>query len=767
MSDQGSPSPGQGKNLPGFPEDAGLYIFEKFATLNTKSLRPAIKDEELSWCDGFMPIGPNNLRTLYDVGSALYTAPAGKTIEYFNFWNLGSTPICVALLSDGSIQQINTTTGSVMQIAPAGTIINPSNLGGIDSANWSSLYVLICAQQTNGYWIWDGTALYTAGTIAPDIDITDGGSGYTSQPTIALTTTGSGSGTAFTATLNNGSITAIKPTNPGSGFVDGDLAILTVTGGGTDSQASVTVTIDAATGIVTGVIVTNPGSGYPANATVSTSGGGGSGCELYIAAFGANGSIIQVGVLNPGTGYTSAPSVSASGVGGSGFAGSVSVQFGQISGVSVAGAGSGYLANPTLTVIGDGTGAVLTPQIDATGALASVTITNPGSGYTKALVKVTGGNRAASADINLMPFGISGNAMETYASRVWIANKATIVFSAPASASDFATSDGGGAFTSFDSFLNIGFTFLKQSNGFLYLVADSSMSYISGVTTSGTPPTTTFQNQNIDPQIGTPWHPTCQVFSRNIVFGNTLGVYVSYGGAVQKVSSPLDGIYNTVPGFAGFLPSSAVANIFGIEVYMQLTPVIDTYTGQQVNKLLMWNGQQWWTSQQSVGLTYIASQKINSVLTAWGTNGSAIYPLFQNPSTTLEKVAQSKLFSTPHYLYTKTAARLYGMVNFYQVDGEAVEVTIDNESGSNSTNIAVASASFLWVNNVGSAFMWTNNSAQAFTWSRSGNGTGLSIFGPIAVGQVGRTLGMTVVTQTSDMALISTSLMKEDWSANA
>jgi len=51
-----------------------------------------------------------------------------------------------------------------------------------------------------------------------------------------------------------------------------------------------------------------------------------------------------------------------------------------------------------------------------------------------------------------------------------------------------------------DSFLRVGFTQLKQTTEFLYLIADSSVELYSGVQTSGVSPITTFTNQNADPK---------------------------------------------------------------------------------------------------------------------------------------------------------------------------------------------------------------------------------------------------------------------------
>src|SRR5262249_53834866 len=152
----------------------------------------------------------------------------------------------------------------------------------------------------------------------------------------------------------------------------------------------------------------------------------------------------------------------------------------------------------------------------------------------------------ASATVMLMPYGVQGNAVETYQGRVWVAKDATIFFTAPGSFSDFSTSNGGGNFTSSDSFLQIGFVQLISANGFLYLVADSSINYISGVQTTGSPPTTTFTNQNADPEVGSPYPASVETFGREIMFANAFGIHVCNGAQVQKVSEPLDGVYNTV-----------------------------------------------------------------------------------------------------------------------------------------------------------------------------------------------------------------------------
>ena len=95
--------PGNAQPIPGFPDNALPIEFSGFDGLNTKPLRPGIKDQEMSWCDGWMPIGSNNLRTLYGIGQALYTASVGNQIIYFTFGNISEkAPILILFLLLGA-----------------------------------------------------------------------------------------------------------------------------------------------------------------------------------------------------------------------------------------------------------------------------------------------------------------------------------------------------------------------------------------------------------------------------------------------------------------------------------------------------------------------------------------------------------------------------------------------------------------------------------------------------------------------------------------
>src|SRR5258708_613148 len=98
---------GQPPNTPGLPQNPLPIVYSGFTGLNTKASQQGIADQESFVCDGFMPLGPNNLRVLRDLGTAIYTAPGGRTIKNFAFGNIGSLPICLVCLDNGSLVQVN------------------------------------------------------------------------------------------------------------------------------------------------------------------------------------------------------------------------------------------------------------------------------------------------------------------------------------------------------------------------------------------------------------------------------------------------------------------------------------------------------------------------------------------------------------------------------------------------------------------------------------------------------------------------------------
>lgn len=382
---------------------------------------------------------------------------------------------------------------------------------------------------------------------------------------------------------------------------------------------------------------------------------------------------------------------------------------------------NGTLLNPIRTQVG----------FSQWGGQYAIIVSSQGNGYWlwDGTTLYSAGGPAPPAIGGVMPTGVNGTDVTTYSGHVWVANGPTILYSAPGSPTNFAT-NGAGNFTSVDSFLKRIFTRLVQSNGFLYLVADSSINYISGVQTSGSPAQTTFTNQNADPEVGTIYPGSVITFGRNIVLANLFGIHSIYGAQANKISTPLDGVYTTAIGNFGInVPCAAKATIFGRKVLIMLVPIINPLTNLLTYQLMMWDGRIWWSSLQEIPLTFINGLEIDSQLTAWGTDGASIRQLFFQPSSGLRKLVRSRLSDEPGgYEVTRTNGRLWGLMQYHLDVVPPFVVVVDSDNGS----------------------------GASYSFTPTGIGlSGVSKLGPEQVSNQGVLVGMTCDTFAPDMSLIS------------
>ena len=150
-------------------------------------------------------------------------------------------------------------------------------------------------------------------------------------------------------------------------------------------------------GPLTGITLSNGGSGYTLAPSVTISGGGGTGATA--TAILANGAVRAITVTAPGSGYMAPPDITFSGGGGTGAVATAKISNGIVYGVVINDGGSGYVTAPTITFSGGGggTGAAATATID-NGVVRAITLTNQGTGYTSApVVALSGGGGAGAA----------------------------------------------------------------------------------------------------------------------------------------------------------------------------------------------------------------------------------------------------------------------------------------------------------------------------------------------------------------------------------
>lgn len=752
----------------GLPPGFQAFSPFPFAGMNQSASRIAMADQEFWWIENAVKIGDGNYRTLWDAGQPLFTAPAGRTIVYFFFYNIGPDNYVAVFLSDGSAAQVAWPSGAVTTIsATAGLFYDVANGQLPACSQFGAQYLVIGNNNTpNDYWLWDGKVLYAAGGIAPTTSttststITDGGAGYTSIPNYTVFG-GAGSGVVLMPVIFEGSVVGLTVRHPGTGYEPGDIVQVAFSGGGSDTSPILEAVL--ASGVVEFVTVVAGGSGYAPGTyplTFTSVGGSGAAGTFTVNAAGA---VASAALTAGGSGYTSAPSVSFNGAGsGTGAVAVASLTPGAVASVNIISGGTNLTGTPTLTFLGGGgSGAVATCTVSG-GVITAVSVSHGGSGYTSVpAVQVQSGlNNAAAATLQMMPFGVSGTTIETYQQRVWIGVPAktstqptggTFQVSAPGSLTDFATSDGGDLFTNVDRFLRSTYTFLRQTSYFLYAVGDSSVSVISNVQTNGNPATTTFSYQNADPQIGSPWRDTAQDFGNTILFANPFGCYGIYGGSVRKISGKVDDIFNAAvlpPAPGALTPTSAVANLYEQKVFLLLLTVVDPLNSETRNVMLGWTEKEWFIASQSPALTMIATQEVDSNLTAWGTDGTYLYPLFQNPSATLPKTFSTKLYGGQQPFMVKMVHSVY----IDAVDVSAAQAGITFQTATiDCDGLAVPA-----VNSVTSAMLSCPSGSFAFDFAPSflapaPNG---AMYGTGRQPQVpGISLGMTLSSTSPDFVL--------------
>ena len=150
----------------------------------------------------------------------------------------------------------------------------------------------------------------------------------------------------------------------GAGYTS---ATVTLVGGSPTVAATAKATVSG--GSVTGLTLTDGGSGYASTPTVAITGDGTGATATATLVQG----VTSISVVNPGAGYATAPTVSITGGGGSGATATATVTAGKVTAITVTNKGSGYTSPPTVTLTGSGTGATAAAVV--TGTVSALTIT--------------------------------------------------------------------------------------------------------------------------------------------------------------------------------------------------------------------------------------------------------------------------------------------------------------------------------------------------------------------------------------------------------
>ena len=251
--------------------------------------------------------------------------------------------------------------------------------------------------------------------------------------------------------------------------------------------------------------------------------------------------------------------------------------------------------------------------------------------------------------IYTMPVGLPGiYCMEVYQSRLFVAGKDVISFSAPSNGADFSTTDGGGSFGYFGNKLTYVFNDLASSAGYLFVFGDSSTDMISNVQLAGqgtaaAPFTTNMNYQNLDPQVGHRFPRPVGRIGRYMEMYNGAGIFEMRGAEAREIGARVTNIYNTLD-TSQFLPTMCPATMFGFRVLLCNGMFTDPW-GVKRHLLLMWHpgaNEFWSVASQNLNLTHIGAYEQDSIITPYGTDGTSLYQLFAQPDPALIKKLATK-----------------------------------------------------------------------------------------------------------------------------
>lgn len=235
------------------------------------------------------------------------------------------------------------------------------------------------------------------------VTVSTGGSSYAAPPTVSFSG-GGGTGAAAVAVMNGTKVDAVVLTNAGTGYVSEPsvaLAAATTDSAGTGAAATATVISLATTSPVSMFMgrfgdmygVNGHGRGFRWNGTAPILEAIGISKPLAAPTITAStasssGYVRSISIVNGGAGYYEAPTVTFSGGGlTDGHTGHASarakVMNARVIGMTVDGRGGQYSSTPTITLSG-GIGSGATLNVGVSGKLDTVEITAKGSGYTTA-----------------------------------------------------------------------------------------------------------------------------------------------------------------------------------------------------------------------------------------------------------------------------------------------------------------------------------------------------------------------------------------------
>jgi hypothetical protein len=320
--------------------------------------------------------------------------------------------------------------------------------------------------------------------------------------------------------------------------------------------------------------------------------------------------------------------------------------------------------------------------------------------------------------------------VEVFNNRLWMANNSTITFTANGTFNSLSGDSGSFVITDNDAVNPI--VGLKSYLGQLYIWGSNFIQVLGNLVDTGSPAVTQFQKYTLESQIGILTEFSLVPLGVNIYFANSYGVWQLSGGVANKISEAVDGFFTNLTSNSSY--SGGYCQIYSEPVLCWHAQ----WAGDNNHTVICMNSDGRWFRAVFGTITFItsitSSAITNNVPTVWGTDGTNIFQLFSNTSTTVTSSFNSKYFSIGSLIQYKKFLKI-GILALFNAMAN-MTATLFNESA---VQLGAAySSSFpggqlIFINNSGGVIQFQNNSlaninftttqVQMYSFQMDGPGT--------------------------------------------
>jgi hypothetical protein len=424
--------------------------------------------------------------------------------------------------------------------------------------------------------------------------------------------------------------------------------------------------------------------------------------------------------------------------------------------VTITNAGAGYVSTPTVAITGGHGSGVTAHAIMSGGIITQVIVDHPGSGYVAGdtlTVVFTGGSPSTSAvatakifPIFAFPAGSPPTTLAVFQGRVWIGSGRVLSWTGTGGFDDNNLANASGSLTISDADLVHAIFGLRSLNNYLFIFGDNSIKQIGTITVTGS--TTTFTILTLSSDVGTTFVRTVQSFNRLVFFANKIGAYAIFGASVEKISSPMDGVFSKLD-FTQPLQACLADISTSVRTYLVLVRYNDPVRGTR-SLMLAFAEKRWYVINQGANILSCCHAPIAGIIETFASSGPDITQILQAATTPVPIILNLALADHGKPFQQKRAIR-FG-IGQNVIGSQTIMGTIDSENGSVAFTTYTAALPVTWLN-AGpppSVVTWVNFLGQVVTWVGSG-----FLWQRGQASATGLYLGMTVTGSVAQMSFNS------------